>query len=153
MQMHIRLCVFSGKLWQLSCACCGGCAGGRFIHNGAVRHDTRPAAAALRPSSGTCVGASMCRVKAASRTCRPTTACTCLLSSPPLHSMVVHNFHPQGAYASLGFARTPTDWRNLAIIIGGIGSLLGGNWLVKKVQASNVNRKRAAALRELEKSN
>ncbi|EFJ50017.1 hypothetical protein VOLCADRAFT_117033 [Volvox carteri f. nagariensis] len=57
-----------------------------------------------------------------------------------------------GAYASLGFARTPSDWRNLAIIIGVVSSLLGGNWVVKKVQASNVNRKRAAALRELEKS-
>ncbi|GLI71465.1 hypothetical protein VaNZ11_016691 [Volvox africanus] len=57
-----------------------------------------------------------------------------------------------GAYASLGFARSPSDWRNLAIIIGVVGSLLGGNWVVKKVKASNVNRKRAAALRELEKS-
>lgn len=57
-----------------------------------------------------------------------------------------------GAYASLGFARSPAEWRNLAIIAGTIGSALGVNWAIKKAKASNVNRKRAAALRELEKS-
>ncbi|GFR44549.1 hypothetical protein Agub_g5820 [Astrephomene gubernaculifera] len=56
-----------------------------------------------------------------------------------------------GAWASLGFARTPSDWRNLAIVIGTVGTALGANWMVKKVNASRVNRKRAAALRELEK--
>ncbi|KAG2496030.1 hypothetical protein HYH03_005952 [Edaphochlamys debaryana] len=56
-----------------------------------------------------------------------------------------------GVYASLGFARTPADWRNLAILIGTVSTALGANWMVKKAKASSVNRKRAAALRELEK--
>ncbi|PNH08416.1 hypothetical protein TSOC_005021 [Tetrabaena socialis] len=57
-----------------------------------------------------------------------------------------------GAYASLGFAKTPADWRNMAIVVGLVGSALGANFAVKKVKSSTVNRKRAAALRELEKS-
>ncbi len=40
----------------------------------------------------------------------------------------------QGAYASLGFARSPAEWRNLAIIAGTIGSALGVNWVIKKVR-------------------
>ncbi|KAG2445045.1 hypothetical protein HYH02_008913 [Chlamydomonas schloesseri] len=56
-----------------------------------------------------------------------------------------------GAYASLGFARTPTDWRNLAIVIGTIGTALGANWMVKKVKASNKDRQRERAYKELTK--
>lgn len=57
----------------------------------------------------------------------------------------------QGTYASLGFARTPTDWRNLAIVIGTIGTALGANWMVKKVKASNKDRQRERAYKELTK--
>ncbi|KXZ46128.1 hypothetical protein GPECTOR_46g197 [Gonium pectorale] len=57
-----------------------------------------------------------------------------------------------GSWASLGFARTPADWRNLALVIGIVGTALGTNWAVKKVNANQASRKRAAALRELEKT-
>jgi len=57
-----------------------------------------------------------------------------------------------GTYVSLGIARTPTDWRNIAIVAGVAGSLLLGNWAVKQVTASRVTKRRQRALNELEKS-
>lgn len=56
-----------------------------------------------------------------------------------------------GVYASLGFARTPSEWRNLAIVVGTVGSLLGANWAVKKFGIVQTNRKRERALKELQK--
>lgn len=57
-----------------------------------------------------------------------------------------------GVYASLGFAKTTTDWRNLAILLFVVGGALGINWAVKEVGVARVNRKRQQALKELEKS-
>lgn len=58
----------------------------------------------------------------------------------------------QGAYASLGFAKSAADWRNLAILLAVVGSLLGANFFTKQYKAANVSRKRERALKELEKS-
>lgn len=58
----------------------------------------------------------------------------------------------QGAYASLGFARSAADWRNLAILIGVVGSIIGANWATKRFKAAGVVRRREKALKELEKS-
>lgn len=57
----------------------------------------------------------------------------------------------QGKYASLGFARTPTEWRNLAIFIGTISALLGGNWAVKAIGTSRTDSRRKAAVASLER--
>lgn len=59
---------------------------------------------------------------------------------------------PQGSYVSLGLARSPADWRNIAIVVGVIGALVGGNAAVKSANTASVSRKRQRALKELEKS-
>lgn len=56
-----------------------------------------------------------------------------------------------GSYASLGFAKSATDWRNLAIVFGVVGTVLGVNWSVKRFKAAGVNRRREKALKALEK--
>lgn len=53
---------------------------------------------------------------------------------------------------SLGLARSPADWRNIAIVVGVIGALVGGNAAVKSANTASVSRKRQRALKELEKS-
>lgn len=58
----------------------------------------------------------------------------------------------QGVYASLGFARTPSDWRNLAILVFLVGGFFGVNWSIKTFNTNQTNRKRVKALQELEKS-
>lgn len=52
---------------------------------------------------------------------------------------------------SLGFARTPTDWRNALIAFIVIGSLVGGNSLVKKAKTARTTQQRKRALASLEK--
>lgn len=61
--------------------------------------------------------------------------------------------HPrcQGAYLSLGIAKSSTDWRNIAIVAGLVTALLGGNWVYKATTSATVTRKRHRALQELEK--
>ncbi|GAX77811.1 hypothetical protein CEUSTIGMA_g5254.t1 [Chlamydomonas eustigma] len=57
-----------------------------------------------------------------------------------------------GTYASLGLARTPEHWRNIAVVGGLVALLLGGNWVYKASSSAAVSRKRSRALQELEKS-
>ncbi|MEW5317422.1 MAG: hypothetical protein WDW38_008718 [Sanguina aurantia] len=55
-----------------------------------------------------------------------------------------------GKYVSLGMASAPSDWRNLIIIVGTIGGLLGANWSVKFYRSHSSDRKRTAALKSLQ---
>lgn len=57
-----------------------------------------------------------------------------------------------GRYLSLGLAKTETDWRNLAILVGVVGSALGINYAIKAAGVARVTRKRTWALEELEKN-
>jgi hypothetical protein len=57
----------------------------------------------------------------------------------------------QGSYASLGIATTPAHWRNIAILsVIAIVAFVGNN-TYKSVNTSKSDRRRAAALKELEK--
>lgn len=56
-----------------------------------------------------------------------------------------------GVYASLGFARSSADWRNMSLVVGVIGALLGINWGIKKVGLAKTNRRREKALKDLAK--
>jgi hypothetical protein len=57
----------------------------------------------------------------------------------------------QGQYASLGMATTPAHWRNIAILAIIATVAYVGNSTYKNVNAKTTERKRAAALKELEK--
>ena len=57
----------------------------------------------------------------------------------------------QGNYATLGMARTPTDWRNLAIVLFVVGSAVGINSAVKGASTARTNQRRKKALESLEK--
>ena len=59
----------------------------------------------------------------------------------------------KGSYATLGFAKTTTDWRNLAVVLAVVGGLLGANSAVKSVTAARTTQKRRRALESLEKDN
>uniref|UniRef100_A0A7S0V245 Translocon-associated protein subunit alpha n=1 Tax=Polytomella parva TaxID=51329 RepID=A0A7S0V245_9CHLO len=56
-----------------------------------------------------------------------------------------------GAYISLGFARTPSEWRNLILFVITVGGFFGGNWAVKQYNIATSNRRRAQAIKEVEK--
>lgn len=56
-----------------------------------------------------------------------------------------------GSYASLGMAKSPSEWRNVAVIVGVLGAIVGGNLAFKSVSSAKHSRKRSKALRELEK--
>ncbi|WIA22976.1 hypothetical protein OEZ86_009897 [Tetradesmus obliquus] len=56
-----------------------------------------------------------------------------------------------GQYASLGMATTPAHWRNLAILAAIAAVAIVGNNTYKSVNQKTTDRKRAAALKELEK--
>lgn len=56
-----------------------------------------------------------------------------------------------GSYASLGIARSPSDWRNIAIVLGLVGAVVGGQAVMKASSKASVSRKRQRALKELEK--
>lgn len=61
------------------------------------------------------------------------------------------NLSLQGQYASLGMATTPAHWRNLAILAAIAAVAIVGNNTYKSVNQKTTDRKRAAALKELEK--
>jgi translocon-associated protein subunit beta len=48
-------------------------------------------------------------------------------------------------------ARTPTDWRNLAIVLFVVGSAVGINSVVKGASTARTNQRRKKALESLEK--
>ncbi len=57
----------------------------------------------------------------------------------------------QGSYASLGICRSPADWRNMAVFLGIVGTLLGVNYGYKAMGTRTSSTKRKKALAELEK--
>jgi hypothetical protein len=57
----------------------------------------------------------------------------------------------QGRYVSLGICKSPSDWRNLAIVAVLVGGFLGVNSTIKSVNKSTTDRKRKKALAEIEK--
>jgi hypothetical protein len=52
---------------------------------------------------------------------------------------------------SLGICKSPSDWRNLAIVAVLVGGFLGVNSTIKSVNKSTTDRKRKKALAEIEK--
>lgn len=54
-----------------------------------------------------------------------------------------------GRYVSLGICKSPSDWRNLAILSGLVGGFLGVNSLIKSVNKSTKDRKHKKALAEI----
>lgn len=56
-----------------------------------------------------------------------------------------------GNYATLGLAKTPADWRNLAIVLVVVGSAVGINSAVKGASTARTNQRRKKALESLEK--
>jgi translocon-associated protein subunit beta len=64
---------------------------------------------------------------------------------------LIPSFLLQGSYVSLGVARTPTDWRNISIVLVLLGAVVGGQFIMKKASSASTNRKRQRALQELEK--
>ena len=78
--------------------------------------------------------------------------------SQPHQTHQTHQTHTKthttkGSYATLGFAKTTTDWRNLAVVLAVVGGLLGANSAVKSVTAARTTQKRRRALESLEKDN
>jgi membrane-bound ClpP family serine protease len=57
----------------------------------------------------------------------------------------------QGSYVSMGAATTPAHWRNIAILTIIATVAFVGNNTYKSVNTKTSERKRAAALKELEK--
>lgn len=57
----------------------------------------------------------------------------------------------QGSYATLGMATSTTHWRNLAVVAVIALVALTVNNTTKKINATKTERKRTAALKELEK--
>lgn len=72
---------------------------------------------------------------------------TCVL----VNSRVSYLVCAQGRYATLGMARSATDWRNLTILLTVVGGALGANWAVKSVTTARSQQKRKKALESLEK--
>lgn len=56
-----------------------------------------------------------------------------------------------GKFVTLGIVKTPTDWRNLAIILFAASAFIGVNWSVKSMSSAQTQRARKKALEELEK--
>lgn len=56
-----------------------------------------------------------------------------------------------GRWVTLGMARTPTDWRNLAIVLLVVGGAIGGNSVYKQGSKARTDRQRKKALESLEK--
>lgn len=68
-----------------------------------------------------------------------------------LHIYGCPPYPPQGRYASLGFAQSGADWRNMIITIAVIGGLVGSNSMVKTYKTSRSAAQRKKALASLEK--
>jgi translocon-associated protein subunit beta len=81
----------------------------------------------------------------------PNVASFYCLTYASYHFQQQHHVWLQGSYASLGICRTPTEWRNMAVVLGIVGGLLGLNWGMKQAKTSSSSTKRRKALQELEK--
>jgi hypothetical protein len=86
----------------------------------------------------------------------PVAVGSCAFASTTWHHrplLLLHTHtHAQGKYATLGMVQSYVQWRNLAILSFVAFVLLGGNSAASSLKASRVERNRARALRELEKS-